>query len=543
MGVCTVDGPTGMKIESVAQMFGRFVSEITPRLNDWERRAVENPDDLIGIEQELRAAFQHGAALVEAGVVGVALASQELAEASQRTRSGFSYPLAKGRQRTIRVQLLGSLFMWVTSFYCEPKKGVFRRQQEDASGLYIELAQLGFVKGVSPQLQSVVARKAALCQSFELAREELERDGEKLDLKTVRRIANQCGEDMLKLRALWLAQVREGRLQSTGELKGLRVCVQIDGGRTKLRSALRERTAEEIAARESELDADGLPISDAPGRSKKRAQRTFAGQWREPKLMTIFVHDAEGRMVKKSRATIDGTLAGPDHMAEMVAMHLIRLGASEAESITFAADGAPWIWERIAWILSMAKIPATVKIHQVLDCCHAVHHIQLAVTHLGLDGQERKRLYRAHRQSLRNGHWRQVVDELSDLAAERPANEALQTEIAYLRKHGEAGRLSYVHFRSIGIPLGSGAIESGIRRVINLRLKSNSMFWLEDNAESMLQLSCQIISNRWDERLKAVRAMNRKTKLSTWKWTPKTNPKNEANSQTTQNPTISQEIT
>lgn len=48
---------------------------------------------------------------------------------------------------------------------------------------------------------------------------------------------------------------------------------------------------------------------------------------------------------------------------------------------------------------------------------------------------------------------------------------------AYLRRHGEAGRLSYVTFRSQGLPCGSGAFESSIRRVINLRLKRNAMFW------------------------------------------------------------------
>jgi hypothetical protein len=78
-------------------------------------------------------------------------------------------------------------------------------------------------------------------------------------------------------------------------------------------------------------------------------------------------------------------------------------------------------------------------------------------------------------------------------------------KIAYLRKHGEAGRLQYPTFRKLGIPLGSGAIESGIRRVINLRLKNNGMFWREEHAEEMLQVRAQVISKRWDERVKAMR--------------------------------------
>src|ERR1700693_1974048 len=46
---------------------------------------------------------------------------------------------------------------------------------------------------------------------------------------------------------------------------------------------------------------------------------------------------------------------------------------------------------------------------------------------------------------------------------------------------------------------GSGAIESAIRRVINLRLKGNSISWYEENAEGMMLLRCLVLSNRWDD--------------------------------------------
>ncbi len=59
--------------------------------------------------------------------------------------------------------------------------------------------------------------------------------------------------------------------------------------------------------------------------------------------MTIYEHDEQGRMVKESKVTIDATLEGPDAIAELSAMHLHRRGAQEALSITFVADGAPWI--------------------------------------------------------------------------------------------------------------------------------------------------------------------------------------------------------
>ena len=59
--------------------------------------------------------------------------------------------------------------------------------------------------------------------------------------------------------------------------------------------------------------------------------------------------------------------------------------------------------------------------------------------------------------------------------------------------------LDFARFRRRGVPLGSGAIESAIRRVINLRLKGNSISWYEENAEGMLLLRCLVLSNRWDD--------------------------------------------
>ena len=238
-------------------------------------------------------------------------------------------------------------------------------------------------------------------------------------------------------------------------------------------------------------------------------------------------------MVKESQATIDGTLTGPDAIAELVAMHLHRLGAAKAKSVTFVADGATWIWDRIDRIVSKAQIPATVKIHQILDNCHASHHISRALASLGFNDQERMAHYRVYRTTMRNGKWRQVVEDLSGVAEEQPDNKEVKTEIEYLKKHGEAGRLSYPHFRTLGLPLGSGAIESSIRRVINLRLKSNGTFWLESNAEIMLQLRALVVSGRWDERLAQMRAMYRRQNEADWTWTPQPmSCKSEAESST-----------
>jgi hypothetical protein len=503
-------------VESVEEMVGQFSAQLIGKIPVWKQAVDDKPEDFAQLEQDVHVAYARGADLLVAGLLAVAMKPDDFQAACEQTRQNFDQPLARGRNRTIRIRLLGGLVVWVASLYCDPKKGCLRKSGEKIKGVYVELAQFGFGKGVSPGLQSRVARQAALCPSLELARQELERGGVKLDVKAVRRVAYQCGEDLLRLRRHQVLLHREGKLPAGDELHGKRVTVQIDGGRTKLRGSLQP-----AAATAEPTDDEGLVIQEAPGRSRKRARQTFDAQWREPKLLTIFVHDEQGRMVKQSQATIDGTFEGPDAVAELAAMHLHRLGAARAESITFAADGAPWIWDRIAGIVERAKL-GEVPVYEVLDCCHAAHHISLALAALGLKEQERMPLYRQHRTLLRNGQWRRVVEELTELSSEESEESGVWTEIGYLQKHGKAGRLRYTYFRGRGIPIGSGAIESSIRRVINLRLKSNGIFWRRAHAETMLQLRSQVISNRWDTRLAEVRTFNRHDSRPDWHCTPQT---------------------
>ena len=139
---------------------------------------------------------------------------------------------------------------------------------------------------------------------------------------------------------------------------------------------------------------------------------------------------------------------------------------------------------------------------------------------LVLQGAERKRVFKKLRKWLRAGRWRKVVDELVRLAtaAKLPEKSAVWTEIAYVGRHGEDGHMDYATYRRRGLPMGSGAIESAIRRVINLRLKGNSVFWEEENAEGMLQIRGLALSGRWDATFANITASLASDRRLEWHW-------------------------
>jgi hypothetical protein len=387
------------------------------------------------------------------------------------------------------------LAITVMTLYCAPRARTGKGRGREGGGLYPELAAYRISEGSSPNVQAEVSRQVALLP-IEQARTELARRGLELDEKAVRRIAHELGAQMLASRTRDLMRFRRGELPAGDEFTDKCVAVGIDGGRLRVRTVVKK-----------------IRVS---GRTKRKP---FRVEWREPKVVILFPTDAKGRMVKGSRPVIDGTLQGPDVLIELVAFHLHRLGAARATVVTFTADGAPWIWARLDWVIARVKLePARVV--EVLDWCHGVHHLGQALAALGLAEDQRAEEYRRLRMLLKAGQSQAVIADLEALAAGLDEDSAVWREIGYLTRHSDAGRLRYNCFRCRGVPLGSGAIESTIRRLINLRLKGTSLFWEEANAEAVMQLRAAVLSGRWEESLNHTREAMARDRRTDWHWEP-----------------------
>lgn len=390
--------------------------------------------------------------------------------------------------------------LWVTTLYCGPAGRTGKGRGREGAGLYPELAVLGFQEGASAALASLVARTTALLPSYALANQELSRRGLVLDIKVVHGIATQVGMATLAQRTRELLKYRAGQVPAGKEFAGRRLGVFVDGGRTRIRRVTRKQR----------------------GRGKhKKQKRRYKADWREPKLLIIYEMDQRGRMVPGSRPVIDGTFGGPDALMELLAFHLHRRGAAGASVVSLGADGAPWFWDRLDWLVARVGLPAS-RVVRTLDWCHGVHHISLALEQLIQDGAVRKRVFKKLRKWLRQGRWLKVTGELMGLAFEQnlKLDHAVWTPIQYLERHGEAGHMDYARYRRRGLPSGSGAIESAIRRVINLRLKGSGISWLEENAEAMLVLRANVLSDRWDETFVKVCASMASDRTLDWVWQP-----------------------
>jgi hypothetical protein len=79
-----------------------------------------------------------------------------------------------------------------------------------------------------------------------------------------------------------------------------------------------------------------------------------------------------------------------------------------------------------------------------------------------------------YKRVLRRGEVEEVIAAIDELCLGRLAG-ALATQRDYFARN--ADRMRYREFQQRGLPIGSGAVESAVRQVVNQRLKSNGMFW------------------------------------------------------------------
>lgn len=131
--------------------------------------------------------------------------------------------------------------LWVSALYCAPSPRRGKGRDEHGGGLYPELAAFGFHRGQSAALAGLIARQSALLPSFELARQELARRGLSLNVKVVHRTPHGLGRPLLVARRCDLQRYRDGLMPAGTELADKRVCVQLDGGRIRLRKVTRKQ--------------------------------------------------------------------------------------------------------------------------------------------------------------------------------------------------------------------------------------------------------------------------------------------------------------
>lgn len=154
------------------------------------------------------------------------------------------------------------------------------------------------------------------------------------------------------------------------------------------------------------------------------------------------------------------------------------------------ADGAKWIWN---WAES-----AYPEMIQILDYYHAVEKLGGYATEQISDVRQREQWLETQKKHLLNNEASMIINSLEQQRGRTPAaEEQRKTVITYYR--GNLKRMQYKTFTEAGYSIGSGAIESAHRNVVQQRLKLSGQKWSAKGAQQIVNLRAYQKSNRWDE--------------------------------------------
>jgi len=426
---------------------------------------LDSPKALEDIEQSIIQVTDRLAGLVTALKIQQAVASDELnAQGSELVACQPAKYVSQG-VRPIAIQTSRGGPTEVLSRYYSRKhqRQRYRRATGDIQGLHPALLLIGIFNRCTPMMASEVAKLAAMLSSFEEVENEFRHRSIDIGVNRIRRIV-ECFANNAKA-----SQKIEERV-TTGSLGKRLVVVSTDGGRIRIRKNKRgPRTA--------------------------KGRRRYSTKWREPKLLIIYTVDETGKMDRSFAPFIEGTLHGPDAIFGLIQFHLRRLSVHLAEKILFVADGARWIWNRVPQLFRELGIPAD-KVYELIDFYHAVEHlVKISELKTAWTVSERRQWVKRQRHLLLKGGTEKVIKAIKAICRGR-VSKKLATERDYFVRN--CHRMSYQFVAARGLPKGSGAVESTIRRVVNLRLKGASIYWLEQTAEAMLMLRCYYKAGRWD---------------------------------------------
>ena len=227
-------------------------------------------------------------------------------------------------------------------------------------------------------------------------------------------------------------------------------------------------------------EADGTMICtlEAGPRKGKRPR-----QWREMRLVAAQAQD--------SRTTVYGATFGSVEETGRRWGHVTRAAGWGLNSrIHTVGDGAEWIQRQSREVFGE-------QAHFLCDFFHVSEYLAAAAPVCRPRQPEQWR--HTQQKRLKRG----AVPEVLAALAEHLEPEATQDEGAPVRQghrylSHRLDALDYPAALALGLPIGSGMIESGHRHVLQARLKKAGTAWLHDHADQIAHLRVLRANDQWN---------------------------------------------
>ncbi len=287
------------------------------------------------------------------------------------------------------------------------------------------------------------------------------------------------------------------------QLGGVHVAKETVRAQAERQGAALEAAEQAASAQVERTRESALPVDAAPGQLLVETDgvmvRYRGTGWHEVKIGLVAGWEAGALAAPSYVAAREGAAAFGDRLlaeaARRGALEIVgweggRSGAGLAvlRDVLVLADGARWIWTLAAEHFGARR--------ELVDFYHATEHLWTVARLLESEGTAVAQTWGAARcHELRHEGVETVRTALrAARATTADGRKLLRRERAYFRTN--AARMDYPAAKAAGLPIGSGAVESLARHLVQLRMKRPGARWSRAGAQAILTLRAHLRSGR-----------------------------------------------
>jgi hypothetical protein len=222
-------------------------------------------------------------------------------------------------------------------------------------------------------------------------------------------------------------------------------------------------------------------------------------EWKECKTFMLFevekISEDDHRIKNKFYYS---TMKDVNEIKRQLKYHLERYCGKDEVRIVCIGDGAKWIWNMMAELF-----PAEIYhsgIIEIVDWYHAKEKIVEIKNEIFGDTEKGRNFLEECESYLAKGNIEiieQLLEQLRDKQELTGKREFVDDKLHYFMNNKD--KMRYEMFKEKGLCIGSGAIESANKYVVQRRLKQAGMKWNEDNANYMVHLRAEYVNGEFEK--------------------------------------------
>lgn len=258
-----------------------------------------------------------------------------------------------------------------------------------------------------------------------------------------------------------------------------------------------ESISEDILSLPLVIGGDGVMVPFRPNEGNAKGSIV----WKEVKVgvfsrIKTSVNKQGEKISKLVQRRLVAVLGNIELFQKHMQLEAYKQRVSKSKVTAWISDGGRGFWKLFENYFSKFSIG-------ILDFYHGVQYLwRFAKTCLDGRTNAAKTWFNQARKDFRKGDITSIMfplekqEIIEKYGSKSPQIRAYQNINDYLLYHVE--HINYAHFQSLGLPIGSGMVESACKWLIQQRFKCVGMRWSEKGFNHLLQLRVAWINNRFD---------------------------------------------